>query len=165
LNITSENGWPGIISVFSCIERLNFSKMTPLKRVTYIFEFILAAHMVFSLLIEIHSIVYPMHVLSEMLDQMPPYKRYRIGHISRPKNPHANHNEIFDFISFFGFCIWLGLKYLFEGLRFNTLIVCAAELFFFLDRVHHIPTYRPFNTPIKSCAKWAQYWPSFTSTL
>lgn len=117
---------------------LNLKKysMKPLTRVFHIFEFILAAHMVFSLLIEIHSILFPVHVLSEMLETIPHYKRYhRIIDNNSPKYPHANHNEFFDLISFFGFCLWLGLKYLFEGFRFNTLIVCAAELFFFLDRV------------------------------
>ena len=76
----------------------------------------------------------------------------------RPKYPHANHNDVFDYISFFGFCFWLGMKYLFEGLRFNTLIVCAAELFFFLDRVYIPLTLRHFNMPIKLCVKWAPFW-------
>ena len=73
-----------------------------------------------------------------MLESMPVYKRYLYFKIKRPKFPHANHNEMFDYISFFGFLVWLGLKYLFEGLRFNTLLACLAEICFFLDRVLNI---------------------------
>ncbi|CAD8145160.1 unnamed protein product [Paramecium octaurelia] len=50
------------------------------------------------------------------------------------KNSHANHNSYFDLFGFFGLCIWLILKYFFEGFRFNSIIIMAACIFFIFDR-------------------------------
>jgi hypothetical protein len=51
------------------------------------------------------------------------------------RNTHANHNSYFDLFGFFGLCIWLVLKYFYEGFRFNSLLIMAAYTFFFFDRV------------------------------
>ena len=52
------------------------------------------------------------------------------------RNTHANHNSYFDLFGFFGLCVWLILKYFYEGFRFNSLLIMAAYTFFFFDRVN-----------------------------
>ncbi|CAD8176937.1 unnamed protein product [Paramecium pentaurelia] len=93
-------------------------------RKMFIFEFILAAHVVFCILIEMQSIIFPIQQKLVDLDNVGPVK----------KNTHANHNSYFDLFGFFGLCIWLLLKYFFEGFRFNSILIMAAYTFFFFDR-------------------------------
>jgi len=90
----------------------------------------MAAHVSFCLFVEFQAILFPRQLTLEELENLPP-----------KANPHANHNAYFDLFSFFGFCLWLLLKYIFEGFRMNSLLIFAAYTLFFFDRVFIIIIY------------------------